>query len=112
MFLQIGGLCSGIVFKNNKLKIKFVNKLIFNANNLNIDVSLLLADKQSEPIPQIGPTLLGGKLARLNKVNFVGQMIFNRLCRQIDLIAVDGPLKFTVENEFIFTAQVVGQVDD
>lgn len=111
LFLQIGGLCSGIALKNDELKTRFVDKLVLIANNLGIDVSLPPADKQPDPIPRVDPTLRGATPAQLEDVNFVGQMIFNRLCRQLDFIAVDGPFKFTVENGLILTARVVGRVD-
>lgn len=44
-------------------------------------------------------------------MEFIGQIVFDRFCRQLDFIRVDSPFQFGVENGLILTARIVGQPD-
>lgn len=112
LFVQIGGMCSGFARKNDQLKTKFVEKLILLAHHLNIDVTLPPSDKKAKPIPRIDPTIARATAEQLSKITFVGQVIFNRLCRQLEFIYIDGPFNFGVKNGLILTARVVWQTEN
>lgn len=54
------------------------------AHNLGIDVSLPPSEKKSEPIPRVDPSIRGALPARREKIDFIGQIVFKRFCRQLD----------------------------
>lgn len=57
-------------------------------------------------------TLKGAKPKRFDKIKFVGQMSFYRLCRQLDFIAIDGTFRFAVENGMILSVRIVGRANE
>lgn len=67
------------------------------ASNLNIDVTLAPSDKRSELIPLVNLTLRGALSSRREKMDFIGQIVFDCFCGQLDFICVDGIFHFGVE---------------
>lgn len=72
LFPQIGLMCTGIATRNDALKTKFVD----------------------EQLLRPYPTIAGVKPVILEEINSIGQVIFDRLCRQLDYIHVDSPFIF------------------
>lgn len=112
LFLQIGGMCIGIAKKSGPLATKFVDKLALVAHYLRINVQLSPTEKSHEPIPRKDLSFDAASQEDMETIKWIGQIVTNRPCNQLDYINVDSFCTFTPENCLILTARVVRQPEN